>query len=313
MASTFVNNLRLEEIATGEASGTWGTKTNTNLEAIAQAFGRGTEDLASDANATITIADGTLDDARALYLKITSSASLTTTREVTLAPNTVSKVWVIENATTGSQSITIKQGSGATITIPNGDVSVIATDGGGSSAAVIDVFASLKMGNIDVGTITGTSLTLTTDLAVTHGGTGASDAANARTNLGLGTAATQASSAFEAADSDILKADVADVLTAGFAASVHDLGTISSGTTTLDETNSNLQKCVNGGAFVLAPPSNSCTIVLQVTNNSSAGTITTSGFTLTDGDSISTGNGDDFFFYITVVGSFSHLTVKKLS
>tara|TARA_R100001129_G_scaffold119025_2_gene82491 strand:- start:277 stop:1194 length:918 start_codon:yes stop_codon:yes gene_type:complete len=139
-------------------------------------------------------------------------------------------------------------------------------------------------------------------LPVANGGTGSANAADARTALGA-----------EAADSDILKADTADVLTAGFAATVHDLSTISSGTTTLNEANGNLQKCVNGGAFTLAPPSNSCTIVLQVTNNSSAGAITTSGFTLTDGDAISTGNGDDFFFYVTVVGSFSHLTVKKLS
>ena len=150
-------------------------------------------------------------------------------------------------------------------------------------------------------------------LAVANGGTGSTTASAARTALGLGTAATSASTDFEAADSDILKADTADVLTAGFAATVHDLSTISSGTTTLDEANGNLQKCVNGGAFTLAPPSNSCTIVLQVTNNASAGAITSSGFTLTDGDAISTGDGDDFFFYVTVVGSFSHLTVKKLS
>lgn len=120
-------------------------------------------------------------------------------------------------------------------------------------------------------------------------------------------------SGVEAADADILRADTADVLTAGFAATVHDLGTISSGTTTLDEANGNLQKCVNGGAFTLAPTSNSSTVVLQVTNNASAGAVTTSGFTLTDGDSIDTGNGDDFFFYCTVIGSFSHLTVKKIS
>ena len=150
-------------------------------------------------------------------------------------------------------------------------------------------------------------------LAIANGGTGSTTASAARTALGLGTAATSASTDFEAADSDILKADTADVLTAGFASTVHDLSTISSGTTTLDEANGNLQKCVNGGAFTLAPPSNSCTIVLQVTNNASAGAVTTSGFTKTDGDAISTGDGDDFFFYVTVVGSFSHLTVKKLS
>ena len=144
MASTFVNDLRLEEMATGENSGTWGTKTNTNLELIGEAFSMGTENLGSDANATITIADGSTDEARSFYLKITST-TLTATREVTLAPNTVSKIWIIENATTGSQSITIKQGSGSTVTIPNGGVKAVVTDGAGSGAAVLDVFTDLSV------------------------------------------------------------------------------------------------------------------------------------------------------------------------
>ena len=97
MASTFVNDLRLEEMGTGENSGTWGNKTNANLELIGEAFGMGTENLGSDANTTITIADGTADAARSIYLKITST-SLSATRTVTLAPNTVSKIWIIENA-----------------------------------------------------------------------------------------------------------------------------------------------------------------------------------------------------------------------
>ena len=138
MASTYVNNLRLEEIATGEKSGTWGSITNTNLELVGQALGYGTENLGSDANTTITVADGAADSARSFYLKITST-SLSADRTVTLAPNTVSKVWIIENATTNGKAITIKQGTGATITIPNGDVKVIATDGAGSGAAVYDL------------------------------------------------------------------------------------------------------------------------------------------------------------------------------
>tara|TARA_R100001126_G_scaffold38277_1_gene21273 strand:+ start:390 stop:1733 length:1344 start_codon:yes stop_codon:yes gene_type:complete len=131
-------------MATGENSGTWGTKTNTNLELIGEAFSMGTENLGSDANATITLADGSTDEARSFYLKITST-TLTATREVTLAPNTVSKIWIIENATTGSQSITIKQGSGATVTIPNGGVKAVVTDGAGSGAAVLDVFTDLSV------------------------------------------------------------------------------------------------------------------------------------------------------------------------
>ena len=124
MASTFVNDLRLEEMATGENSGSWGTKTNTNLELIAEAFSYGNE-IIGDADTSITMADGASDAARSFFLKITSSTSLSTTRIVTLLPNTVSKVWMIENATSGGEIITIKQGSGATVNIANGQTKMI--------------------------------------------------------------------------------------------------------------------------------------------------------------------------------------------
>ena len=136
--ATYVNNLRLKEIATGDESGTWGTSTNTNLELITDGFSYGTKQLAADANETFTMSDGSADDTRSFYLKITSAVSLTATREVTLGPNTVSKVWMIENATTGSQIITIKQGSGATVNVPNGSKVMVVTDGAGAGAAVLN-------------------------------------------------------------------------------------------------------------------------------------------------------------------------------
>ena len=56
--ATYVNDLRLKEIATGDEAGTWGASTNTNLELIAEAFSYGTEaSFGSDADATTTIAD----------------------------------------------------------------------------------------------------------------------------------------------------------------------------------------------------------------------------------------------------------------
>jgi len=119
-------------------------------------------------------------------------------------------------------------------------------------------------------------------------------------------------SSVQAYDADTLKADTADTLTAGYACTVHDAGTKASGTYTPDEADGNMQKFVNGGAHTLAPPANDCTLVLQQTNNASAGTITTSGFTLVDGDSLTSTNGDDFFLYITNSDSFSSLTVKAL-
>ena len=149
MASTFDNDLQLEEMATGENAGSWGTKTNTNLELIADAFGYGTATI-GNADTSLTMPEGSDTAAnknvlRSLFLKITSSASLTTTRVVTLLPNTVSKVWLIENATSGSQTITIKQGSGATINILNGQTKIIATDGAGAGAAVTDLSQDLAI------------------------------------------------------------------------------------------------------------------------------------------------------------------------
>ena len=119
MASTFVNDLRLNEMATGDESGNWGNVTNTNLELIAEAFGFGTEGITTNADThTSTIADGATDPARSMYLKYTGTLDSTCT--ITIAPNTLSKVWIIENATSGSQDIAISQGSGANVTIPNG-------------------------------------------------------------------------------------------------------------------------------------------------------------------------------------------------
>ena len=158
--ATYVNNLRLKEIATGDESGTWGTSTNTNLELIADGLGYNTQDcFGSDANATTTVADGAADPARALYFKVTSSASLTATRELTIAPNTISRVMFIENATSGSQSITVKQGSGATVTIGTGKTRLVYLDGAGSGAAVIDAMTDVVVS--DSFQIAGTTPTLT--------------------------------------------------------------------------------------------------------------------------------------------------------
>jgi len=113
-------------------------------------------------------------------------------------------------------------------------------------------------------------------------------------------------------NADTLFADVADNLTAGFSTTVYDAGTKTSGTFTPDQDNGNIQKAVNNGAHTLAPTTDDCAVIIQYTNAASAGTITTSGFTLVDGDDISTTDGDDFFFYLTKANGFSLLTVKAL-
>ena len=140
--ATYVNDLRLKEIGTGESSGTWGSETNTNLELIAEAFSYSStgEAIANASTHTITMADGTSDEARSFYLKCTGGGQACT---VTLAPNTLSKVWIIENTT--SYTLAFSQGSGANISVAAGQVKMIATDGAGSGAAVYDLFTDLSV------------------------------------------------------------------------------------------------------------------------------------------------------------------------
>jgi hypothetical protein len=175
--ATYVNNLRLKEIATGDESGTWGTSTNTNLELITDGFSYGTKEIAADANETFTMPDATADATRSLYLKFTSAVSLTATREITLGPNTVSKTWIIENATTGGQIITIKQGSGATVNVLNGTKVMVVTDGAGAGAAVFNANPTEVGGTVTsvggTGTVNGITLTgtVTSSGNLTLGGT----------------------------------------------------------------------------------------------------------------------------------------------
>jgi hypothetical protein len=150
MASSYVNDLRLNEMATGDASGTWGDTTNTNLELIAEAFSYGTEVITTNADThTTTIADGATDPGRSMYLKYTGTLDSACT--ITIGPNTVSKLWFIENATSGSQNIILSCGSGANITILPGDTKVVYSDGAGAGAAFIDAFASLSVVDLIVG------------------------------------------------------------------------------------------------------------------------------------------------------------------
>jgi hypothetical protein len=151
MASSYDNDLRLNEMATGDQSGSWGTVTNLNLEIIAEAFSYGTRAIADASTDNITLADGALDADRSMYLKLTGGGQACT---VSLLPNTVSKVWLIENAT--SATLTFTQGSGANVAVLAGQVKMIATDGAGSGAVVYDLFTDVNFAgtthfdNIDV-------------------------------------------------------------------------------------------------------------------------------------------------------------------
>jgi hypothetical protein len=81
---------------------------------------------------------------------------------LTLGPNTVSKTWIIENATSGSQIITIKQGSGATVNVANGSKVMVVTDGAGAGAAVLNANPTEVGGTVTSVALSGGTTGLTT-------------------------------------------------------------------------------------------------------------------------------------------------------
>lgn len=175
MASTYSTNLKIELIGTGEQVGTWGATTNDNFSNVFEQaiVGRGTANFPADANLTLTFTNSVASQtARNLYLNATSSVSLTATRDL-IVP-TINKTYVVENNTTGSQSIRVKTSAGTGITIPNGVKAFLYVNG----TDVVGAFDYLN------------SLTLGTPLPVTSGGTGASTVSGAQTNLQVDPAGT---------------------------------------------------------------------------------------------------------------------------
>lgn len=175
MASTYSTNLKIELIGTGEQVGTWGATTNDNFSNVFEQaiVGRGTANFPSDANLTLTFTNSVASQtARNLYLNATSSVSLTATRDLVVP--TINKTYIVENNTTGSQSIRVKTSAGTGITIPNGVKAFLYVNG----TDVVGAFDYLN------------SLTLGTPLPVTSGGTGASTVSGAQTNLQVDPAGT---------------------------------------------------------------------------------------------------------------------------
>lgn len=102
---------------------------------------------------------------------------------------------------------------------------------------------------------------------------------------------------------------------AGITATTDDDGTFTAGTTyTPDPSGGNFKRIVNGGAFTLAAPTGSgdYTMVIQITNNASAGAVTFTGFNRVAGDSLTTINGNKFFVFITKCNGFKLASVQAL-
>ena len=120
MASTYTP-LGIEKQATGENAGTWGTKTNTNLEIVEQAIGGTASQAVSDSgDTTLAVTDGGTG-ATLAHRVIEFTGTLTASRNVTI-PLDLQQLYLLKNGTSGSQNVVFKYatGSGTSATVANG-------------------------------------------------------------------------------------------------------------------------------------------------------------------------------------------------
>jgi hypothetical protein len=119
MPSSYTD-LGLELMVTGENSGTWGDKTNTNLELIQQGFAGYQEvSIAGGAQTTaLAVTDGTISNGRNAVIKFTGTI---TGNQVVTIPDSIEKIYVFENGTTGAFTVQVKtvSGTGPTFTAVN--------------------------------------------------------------------------------------------------------------------------------------------------------------------------------------------------
>jgi len=134
MASSYSTDLALELMVTGENSGTWGDKTNTNLNLIQQAIaGYEAIDVAS-ADVTLAMTNATISNARNMVLNLTGT--LAANRNVNV-PDGIEKTYIVKDSTTRAGfTLTIKTVSGTGVTIPEGKTVIVFSDG----TNVVDVF-----------------------------------------------------------------------------------------------------------------------------------------------------------------------------
>lgn len=256
MSSTY-SNLKIQLMATGENSTTWGNVTNTNLgTAIEEAIAGSATVTFASADVTLTLTDtNATQTARHARLLLAGTA----TSGYNLIVPAIQKPYIVSNGTDGT--ITVKNSTGTGIAVPAGktmwvynngtnvvDVSThltsltlgtalaVAQGGTGAntaSGARTSLGVAASGANSDITSLSG----LTTALSIAQGGTGANTAATARTSLGLGTMATQSNTSVDITGGSIVGITDLAVTDGGTGASSAagartNLGAAASGTNT---------------------------------------------------------------------------------
>jgi hypothetical protein len=334
MPSSYSPNLRIELIANGEQSGTWGTTTNTNLGTLIEDAISGYVSVPITlADQALTVSNGVADQSRNMVVNLTT----TTGADFNVYIPPAEKVYIIRNASSFNATIYCgtsinppgnTTAAGAGVTIPAGRETLVFSDATNVIPAV-DYLSTLSLGtalpltsggtgsdtasgartNLGLGTIatqnsnavtiTGGSITGITDLAVADGGTGASDASGARTNLGLGTIATQAANSVS--------------ITGGSITGITDLAVADGGTGASDASGARTNLGLAIGTNVPSPTGTGASGTWGISINGNANTATSAVSLVTTNFSIVESGGTLFFKYgatnIASLDSSGNLTV----
>jgi len=147
MASTY-SELGLELMVTGENAGTWGDKTNTNLNLVQQAIAGYQEiSIAGGAQTTaLAMTDAAISNARNAVIKFTGTI---TGNQIVTIPDSIEKTYIISNGTTGAFTVEFKTVSGTGVTFSTTDkgIKILFSDG----TNVVDVtgnFSDITTGSV---------------------------------------------------------------------------------------------------------------------------------------------------------------------
>ena len=158
MASSFSTDLKLELMVTGENAGTWGDKTNTNLNLVQQAIaGFQYISIAGGPQTTaLTMDNAALSNARNAVIKLTGTI---TGNQIVTIPTGIEKTYIVQNGTTGAFTVEFKQagGTGTTFSTTDKSIKILFADG-------------TNINTVDLDTLSGQIATAQLeDLAVTSG------------------------------------------------------------------------------------------------------------------------------------------------